>query len=131
MENSYKFYQNRDCQFFPCHTDIDEDSFNCLFCYCPVYFVQCPGDFRRLEDGRKDCMGCTLNHEPRFWDMVQSMMKNPKADSFPKRVHKSDMFINTEQPVKMNRDNLLVSYKSFDEPLGEVRVVPEDTSESS
>jgi len=118
MENSYKFYQNRDCQFFPCHTDIDEDSFNCLFCYCPVYFVQCPGDFRRLEDGRKDCMGCTLNHEPRFWEMVQSMMKNPKADSFPSR-----------GTIKVDMD--LTAYKRFDEPLGEVRVVPEDTSESS
>ena len=85
VENSYKFFQNRDCQFFPCHDNIAEEEFNCLFCYCPVYFVKCPGDYKRLDDGRKDCMGCTLNHEPRFWEMVQSMMKNPKADSFPSK----------------------------------------------
>ena len=85
MDNSYKFFQNKDCQFFPCHEVDNVEEFNCLFCYCPVYFVSCPGDFSRLDDGRKDCMGCTLNHEPRFWEMVQSMMKNPKADSFPTR----------------------------------------------
>jgi len=101
--NSYKFFQNRACQFFPCHDNIDEREFNCLFCYCPVYFVACPGTYRRLDDGRKDCMGCSLNHEPRFWEMVQSMMKNPKADSFPVR--------GTEQEEKIS----LTDYKTYNQ----------------
>lgn len=35
--NSYRFFQNRECKFFPCHEVQDEDDFNCLFCYCPLY----------------------------------------------------------------------------------------------
>ena len=30
MKNNYKFFQNRDCEFFPCHKIENEDSFNCV-----------------------------------------------------------------------------------------------------
>ena len=33
----YAFFQNRDCEYFPCHKVKDEENFNCLFCYCPLY----------------------------------------------------------------------------------------------
>ncbi|MFW5671451.1 MAG: cysteine-rich small domain-containing protein, partial [Acetivibrio ethanolgignens] len=35
MENSYRFFENRECKYFPCHKGLKE--LNCLFCYCPLY----------------------------------------------------------------------------------------------
>ena len=37
MENSYRFFQNKSCEYFPCHEIKDSGDFNCLFCYCPLY----------------------------------------------------------------------------------------------
>ncbi|MBQ9912000.1 MAG: hypothetical protein IJM49_03120 [Firmicutes bacterium] len=36
MENSSSFFCNKECKYFPCHETKDPDSFNCLFCYCPL-----------------------------------------------------------------------------------------------
>ena len=33
----YQFFQNRQCEYFPCHEVEKEEDFNCLFCYCPLY----------------------------------------------------------------------------------------------
>ena len=40
MNNTYKFYQNKQCEYFPCHDVADSSSFNCLFCYCPLYLKE-------------------------------------------------------------------------------------------
>lgn len=40
MKESYRFYQNKACEYFPCHPVDDPDSFNCLFCYCPLYLQE-------------------------------------------------------------------------------------------
>ena len=52
MEN-YKFCQNQACEFFPCHKGVDDENFNCLFCYCPLYVLgnKCGGNFKYLENG--------------------------------------------------------------------------------
>ena len=34
-ERHYAFFQNRDCEYFPCHATKHPEDFNCLFCYCP------------------------------------------------------------------------------------------------
>ncbi len=63
-EKHYSFFQNRDCEYFPCHkTDCPED-FNCLFCYCPLYALgeSCGGGFRYGEKGIKDCTECLFPH---------------------------------------------------------------------
>ncbi len=31
----YTWFQNRECEYFPCHKGVREEEFNCLFCYCP------------------------------------------------------------------------------------------------
>lgn len=62
MKNSYKFFQNKDCEFFPCHKTKDESNFNCLFCYCPLYQCECKGQCTTLENGVKDCSNCTIPH---------------------------------------------------------------------
>ena len=58
-----KYYENRDCEYFPCHPGAGEE-FNCLFCYCPLYALgkECGGNFVILENGVKDCSDCTVPH---------------------------------------------------------------------
>lgn len=60
----YSFFQNRECEFFPCHECEKPEDFNCLFCYCPLYALgtRCGGSFRITEKGVKDCTFCTFPH---------------------------------------------------------------------
>lgn len=61
---SYRFFQNKECEYFPCHAGADGEHFNCLFCYCPLYALgsRCGGNFVYLENGVKDCSGCLVPH---------------------------------------------------------------------
>ena len=72
----YKFVQNRDCEFFPCHKGIDCEEFNCLFCYCPLYALgdKCGGNFTYLENGIKDCSNCLVPHCRENYEFVMSKM---------------------------------------------------------
>ena len=69
---SYRFFENRDCQFYPCHKGTG--ALNCLFCYCPLYGREvCPGTPRFLEkNGKtlKDCSACIFPHRPENYDRV-------------------------------------------------------------
>ena len=69
---SYKFTQNKECEFFPCHKGIKEENFNCLFCWCPLYCLgsKCGGNPHYLEDGVKDCSKCTLPHNKANYDYI-------------------------------------------------------------
>ncbi len=72
----YKFVQNRNCEYFPCH-NVKEEDFNCLFCYCPLYCLgdACGGDFVYLENGIKSCMNCTKPHDKNGYEHVMGKMK--------------------------------------------------------
>ncbi len=71
MKNSSRFFKNIDCTHFPCHADAEPDAFNCLFCYCPLYFLpECPGSPRRTETGVKNCTGCLFPHRPENYECV-------------------------------------------------------------
>ena len=61
-----EFFRNEECEYFPCHAVTDASRFNCLFCYCPLYFLgeDCGGDFRMTESGLKDCSDCLYPHLP-------------------------------------------------------------------
>ena len=61
----YAFFQHTDCEFFPCHTGLPEEEFNCLFCYCPLYCLgeACGGNYRYTKDGVKDCTECIVPHK--------------------------------------------------------------------
>ena len=50
--NSYSYFCNRDCEYFPCHEGADPEHFNCLFCYCPLYALgsRCGGNYRYLDN---------------------------------------------------------------------------------
>ena len=61
MDN-YKFFNHKDCEFFPCHPTKDPDNFNCLFCYCPLYRMKDCGGGYVIRNGVKDCSFCLLPH---------------------------------------------------------------------
>ena len=74
MKNCYRFFQNTECEYFPCHKAADPEKFNCLFCYCPLYALgdNCGGNFTYTENGVKDCPACLVPHRPDSYDHVKS-----------------------------------------------------------
>ncbi len=74
---NYAFFQNRDCEYFPCHKCADQETFNCLFCYCPLYALadRCGGNFTYTENGIKDCSGCLIPHRRENYELVIEKMK--------------------------------------------------------
>ena len=68
---NFKFFSHRACEFFPCHAVKDPESFNCLFCYCPLYALgeECGGNFQYTENGVKDCTNCLIPHSPGGYDL--------------------------------------------------------------
>lgn len=81
MENSYKFFANKECQYFPCHEAYrnSKGDFNCLFCYCPMYLIEkCPGNPNFIDKGEKrikDCSNCTFPHRPENYDKVMAVLR--------------------------------------------------------
>ena len=72
----YKFCQNRECEFFPCHKGVDTEEFNCLFCYCPLYTLgeKCDGNYACLDNGIKDCSNCLIPHRRENYDRIMEKM---------------------------------------------------------
>ena len=78
MKNNQRFFSNHECEHFPCHAEMDPERFNCLFCYCPLYFMtdECGGVFDYTNEmGIKNCMYCHLPHDPDFYDEVVAKLK--------------------------------------------------------
>lgn len=75
----YMGFSHRQCEFFPCH-NLSEfrspEEFNCLFCTCPLYWLECPGTYELITDAdgtlRKDCSPCNLPHDgyQRSWKLM-------------------------------------------------------------
>lgn len=63
-KEGFDFFQNRACEYFPCHKGVADEDFNCLFCCCPLYMLgdECGGNFEYLPNGIKNCSNCTLPH---------------------------------------------------------------------
>ena len=86
----FAFHQTRECEFFPCHSGADPETFNCLFCYCPLYALgkKCGGNFTVLENGIKDCSSCLVPHGKnsygyiagRFSEIAAAVSEKMKAD---------------------------------------------------
>ena len=81
MEHSYRFYQNRECEYFPCHKVSNEEEFNCLFCFFPLYALGsgCGGNCSYTKDGIKDCSACLLPHSPKGYDYITDKFKEVAA----------------------------------------------------
>lgn len=77
MENSYKYFKNTDCKYYPCHKGLDD--FNCLFCYCPLYHMRnCPGNKQYIQKDEKEikvCTDCTFPHKPENYDKIITILK--------------------------------------------------------
>ena len=72
LSEYYKFFQNKKCEYFPCHKGIPEEDFNCLFCYCPLYTLgkSCGGNCEYLKNGIKSCINCGFPHHRKNYDKV-------------------------------------------------------------
>ena len=73
MSENYKFFQHRECEYFPCHRTDDTENFNCLFCYCPLYLKgdKCGGNFTYTEKGIKDCSNCLFPHKRENYNKIR------------------------------------------------------------
>lgn len=79
MDNSHRFFNNKDCKYFPCHKTDTHDKFNCLFCYCPLYHLDCPGNFSYYKNV-KVCTDCPLPHQPEFYDTIVEILTNANTN---------------------------------------------------
>lgn len=79
-KNDYSYFQNRECQYFPCHK-TDSEEFNCLFCYCPLYALgdRCGGHFAYTKKGIKDCSGCVIPHSAGGYEYILSRFPDVAA----------------------------------------------------
>ncbi len=78
FQATYSFFENRACQYYPCHKGIEH--LNCLFCYCPMYrFEDCLGkpSYKEISGRRiKVCTGCTYPHEAEHYQAIMDFLKN-------------------------------------------------------
>lgn len=71
MKNSNSFFRNYECAYFPCHKVEDNENFNCLFCYCPLYpMKECGGNYKVMEKGIKDCSNCLIPHRAENYEYI-------------------------------------------------------------
>lgn len=77
MSEHFKFVQNTQCEYFPCHSVADPETFNCLFCYCPLYALgeDCGGNYEYLAKGVKNCANCFLPHKKDNFEYVTAKLK--------------------------------------------------------
>jgi Zn-finger protein len=82
--NHYKYFQNKECPFWMCHSGVKEENFSCLFCYCPLIAYKCPGPYEVFHDKngkiRKDCSACKIPHDgyEKSWNIMQKYLKDPE-----------------------------------------------------
>lgn len=77
MKNNWRYFCNKECEYFPCHTTNNEDNdfdlrlgFNCKYCFCPLYKDDdCGGNYTILPNGIKDCSNCLIPHYN--WEHVE------------------------------------------------------------
>lgn len=76
------FFQNRECEFFPCHATDDPANFNCLFCFCPLYcLTDCGGSYTYTRSGIKDCSACMLPHQRDNYAVVLKRLNGGKKEA--------------------------------------------------
>ena len=115
----YSFFQNTECEYFPCHRIADPGQFNCLFCYCPLYMMgpHCGGNFRYNSKGIKDCTDCVIPHLRdnygriigKYKDIQDMMFGREAADRIGSAKNKeSDMNTQEEIEEKLRTDSIVM-----------------------
>jgi precorrin-2/cobalt-factor-2 C20-methyltransferase len=78
MKNSYRFFENKECEYYPCHENIE--TMNCMFCYCAMYrFEKCLGtpEFKEKNGKKiKVCKNCVYPHIPENYDNIIKFLIN-------------------------------------------------------
>ena len=69
---SYRYFENRSCEYYPCHKG--STNINCLFCYCPLYRLDCGGNCKYTK-GVKDCSDCLFPHMEQNYDKVLDKLR--------------------------------------------------------
>ena len=77
---NYKYFVHQDCAFYPCHA-LDNWK-NCLFCWCPLYLLDCGGAFV-VRKGIKDCSECVIPHTKEGYDYILELVNK---NAFEKRL---------------------------------------------
>lgn len=79
---SYKHFENKECEFYPCHKVNGQ---NCLFCFCPLYNLDCGGNFDMIKNSAdkpiKDCSNCILPHIESGYDYVIQRLQAVNCDA--------------------------------------------------
>jgi Zn-finger protein len=70
-KSNYKYYTNKNCEYYPCH---NIKTVNCLFCFCPLYPYDCERDYK-IINGVKNCSDCTFPHDPNNYDDLMLSLK--------------------------------------------------------
>ena len=74
-ERHSSYFLNKLCEYYPCH-DVDEKSFSCMFCYCPLYDMEdCGGEYTYTDKGAKNCKNCTFPHKRENYGAVIKKLK--------------------------------------------------------
>ena len=80
MKHNSSFFRNTDCEYFPCHSVENDENFNCLFCYCPLYTMEhCGGNCQWTADGIKDCSACTVPHNAENYGYILEKLKDKQT----------------------------------------------------
>ena len=78
MENSYRYFENKECEYYPCHKGVED--VNCLFCYCPLYNRKhCPGNYHYIKVNEKEiksCEDCTFPHKTENYDLLMKILSD-------------------------------------------------------
>ena len=76
MENSHKYFENKDCQYYPCHQGTQ--NLNCMFCYCPLYSREkCSGNYVYIDSNGKrikECTNCTFPHKAENYEIIMELL---------------------------------------------------------
>mgnify|MGYP000417579403 CR=1 FL=1 len=83
MENSYRYFENRACKYYPCH-EVENDEMNCLFCFCPLYEREhCPGNPEYINSKAESSNPACTAHFPtkrENYDIIMQFLKK-KAET--------------------------------------------------
>lgn len=74
MKNSYRWFSNKTCKYYPCHPL--KGDINCLFCYCPLYHESCCGGNFVIVGEKKDCSECSRVHIRSGYEWLMKQMED-------------------------------------------------------
>lgn len=69
---SYKYFENHDCKYYPCHKKTKH--INCLFCFCPLFGWK----GKCINYNYEDCINCSFPHKKKNYFKVMELLHGGK-----------------------------------------------------